>query len=112
MQETASFVSGPVRHRPRHSSSAPPNKSFISILKVIHNLKQEERDFNTKPLNKKHMRLIFSTALYNLKGGILLRSLLDIQNVCLPVIVLSTSLSNFVDISTDKKEKEEIWFSY
>lgn len=59
MQETASFVSGPVGHRPRHSSSAPPNKSFISILKLIHNLKQEERDFNTKPLNKKHMRLIF-----------------------------------------------------
>lgn len=43
MQETASFVSGLVRRRPQLSFSAPPNKSFICILKVIHNLKQKER---------------------------------------------------------------------
>lgn len=48
MQETAPFVSGLVRRRPRLSSSAPPNKSFICILKLIHNLKQKERHFKTE----------------------------------------------------------------
>lgn len=52
MQETASFVSGLVRHRPQLSFSEPPNKSFIRILKLIHNLKQEERDFYINPLTK------------------------------------------------------------
>lgn len=42
MQETASFVSRLVKHRPQLSSSTPPNKSFICILKLIHNLNQEE----------------------------------------------------------------------
>lgn len=52
MQETAPFVSRLVRHRPQRSSSTPPNKSFICILKLIHNLKQEERDFYTNQTTK------------------------------------------------------------
>lgn len=52
MQETASFVRALVRHRPLICSSVPPNKTFICILKLIHNLKQEERDFNTSQSTK------------------------------------------------------------
>lgn len=50
MQETAPFVSGPVRHRPRLSSSEPHNKSFICILKLIHNLGQEGRKEERKKI--------------------------------------------------------------
>lgn len=62
MQETASFVSRLVRQRPRLSSSAPRNKSFIWILKLIHNLKQEERDFYTNQPTK-NIWVWFSTKL-------------------------------------------------
>jgi hypothetical protein len=47
------FVSRPVRQTPPLSYTAPPNKSFICILKLIHNLEQEEKDFYTKPGQQK-----------------------------------------------------------